>query len=286
MFDKILVGYDGSKRSVDAVVLSRRLAALGAGQMIGAYVRLLDANGRHAGTPTRPPNDILVRTVRGLSAAHALCELAESEAFDLVVIGSSNRGRVGRGFPGSTADRLLHSAPCPIAVAPAGYSDSVPKAFSRIGAAVCPDPEAIHALQIAATIAKTSGAKLDVVGAFPGPALERFEYGDLGSGEVLVNVRESAQADLEDVTRSLGDGLAATAQLFDGSPTRVLVEHGAELDLLVMGSHGYGPLGRVLLGSVSHDVIRYCPVPVLVVPLRNERSVIRSSGTDVGVQPE
>jgi len=227
-----------------------------------------------------------VRTVRGLSAAHALCELASSEAFDLVVIGSSDRGRVGRTFPGSTADRLLHSAPCPIAVAPAGYRDSVPKAFARIGAAVCPDPEAIHALQTAAAIAKTSGAELDVVGAFPGAALERFEYGDLGSSEVLVNVRESAQSDLDEFTRSLGDGIAATAQLFDGSPTRVLVDHAAELDLLVMGSHGYGPLGRVLLGSVSHEVIRYCPVPVLVVPLRNERSVSRSSGTAVGVRPE
>ena len=37
------------------------------------------------------------------------------------MIGSSRRGGVGRVFAGTTAERLLHGAPCPVAVAPRGF---------------------------------------------------------------------------------------------------------------------------------------------------------------------
>ena len=40
----------------------------------------------------------------------------------------------------------------------------------------------------------------------------------------------------------------------------------ALLDLLVIGSRGYGPLGRTLLGGVSAEMMRTSPGPVLVVP--------------------
>jgi nucleotide-binding universal stress UspA family protein len=39
--------------------------------------------------------------------------------------------------------------------------------------------------------------------------------------------------------------------LLDGDPAAALAEQGIELDLLVVGSHGYGPLLRTLLGGVS-----------------------------------
>jgi nucleotide-binding universal stress UspA family protein len=35
--------------------------------------------------------------------------------------------------------------------------------------------------------------------------------------------------------------------------------------LLVLGSRGYGPVARVLLGSVSRRVVADAPCPVLVV---------------------
>jgi nucleotide-binding universal stress UspA family protein len=52
-----------------------------------------------------------------------------------------------------------------------------------------------------------------------------------------------------------------------GDPARVLErEAGEGLDLLVLGSRGYGPVRRVLLGGVSESVVRRSPCPVLVVP--------------------
>ncbi|MFB3093273.1 MAG: universal stress protein [Dehalococcoidia bacterium] len=41
-------------------------------------------------------------------------------------------------------------------------------------------------------------------------------------------------------------------------------EHG--IDLVVMSTHGFGGLKRLLVGSVTDRVIRSCEVPVLVVP--------------------
>jgi nucleotide-binding universal stress UspA family protein len=52
----------------------------------------------------------------------------------------------------------------------------------------------------------------------------------------------------------------------DGDPASELTRECAEgVDLLVVGSRGYGPLARVLLGSVSRKVVQDAPCPVLVV---------------------
>jgi nucleotide-binding universal stress UspA family protein len=56
------------------------------------------------------------------SPARALHDLAEHHEASLFVLGSSRRGLVGRVLPGAVTDRLLHGAPCPVAVAPGGFS--------------------------------------------------------------------------------------------------------------------------------------------------------------------
>jgi nucleotide-binding universal stress UspA family protein len=51
-----------------------------------------------------------------------------------------------------------------------------------------------------------------------------------------------------------------------GLPGPALVEAGHGVDVLVTGSRGYGPLGSVLLGSVSRYAADHAPCPLLVVP--------------------
>jgi nucleotide-binding universal stress UspA family protein len=56
-----------------------------------------------------------------------------------------------------------------------------------------------------------------------------------------------------------------------GSPANALVRECEDgVDLVVLGSRGYGPLARVLLGSVSRHVAQHAPCPVWVAP-RPER---------------
>jgi nucleotide-binding universal stress UspA family protein len=52
-----------------------------------------------------------------------------------------------------------------------------------------------------------------------------------------------------------------------GSPFFEIVRYAQEqhIDLIVIGTHGRGPLGHMLLGSVAEKVVRKAPCPVLTV---------------------
>jgi nucleotide-binding universal stress UspA family protein len=52
-----------------------------------------------------------------------------------------------------------------------------------------------------------------------------------------------------------------------GSPYSEIVRYATEhrIDLIVLGTHGRGPLGHMLLGSVAERVVRTAPCPVLTV---------------------
>jgi nucleotide-binding universal stress UspA family protein len=64
-----------------------------------------------------------------------------------------------------------------------------------------------------------------------------------------------------------------------GSTGRALskLESSAEVDLLVLGSRGYGPVRRVLLGDVAGNVIRGAACPVVAVPSGDATDQLRTS---------
>ena len=65
--------------------------------------------------------DVVTEAIADLSPARALQELAVRESAALVVLGSTHRGTLGRVIAGTTAERLLHGAPCSVAVVPDGF---------------------------------------------------------------------------------------------------------------------------------------------------------------------
>ncbi len=285
MFENVLVGYDGTARSDDAVALASLIAASAGHHITAVCVYWYLPTGGGAGAsyagPDMRPGDleeavariadqyggaIEVESVANPSSPRALQELVESREFDLVVVGSTGRGKLGRTLPGTTADRLLHGSPCPVAVAPVGFRDRAPERLTRVGVAYCPEPDAQPALEVAGELARETGAELDVISAFDGAAIERIRYGALGVGEVIVDARESASADLDHAVRMIGPDVTVRTRLLDGSAVDVLTQQAANLDLLVLGSRGYGPVGRVLLGSVSHRLMLQSTAPLLVVP--------------------
>jgi len=56
-------------------------------------------------------------------------------------------------------------------------------------------------------------------------------------------------------------------KILQGHPSTVILEEisNENIDLVVMGSHGYGPIAGAVLGSVSQRVLRKSPCPVLIV---------------------
>jgi nucleotide-binding universal stress UspA family protein len=71
----------------------------------------------------------------------------------------------------------------------------------------------------------------------------------------------------EIVRRGRSQGVTVEFLVWQGDPGEVVVEAAASerVDLVVVGSHGRGSVGRLLIGSVSDHIVRNAPCPVLVV---------------------
>ncbi|HEV7844822.1 MAG TPA: universal stress protein, partial [Thermoleophilaceae bacterium] len=210
--------------------------------------------------------------LRSTSAARALHELAEEEDAGLLVVGSSRKSAVGRVLAGWTGTRLLHGAPCPVAVVPIDWSGEKPPA--TIGVAYTDSPTGRDALRGGFALAHRIGALLRVVTAVPhtegmhletdppiAPVVDRRDVVDV-EGEH----RLEAEAHLRAVVAELEGDVPVEAEALVGDPAKVLVDFSKGVDLLVVGSRGYGPARAVLLGSVSRRVMGEAYCPVLVLP--------------------
>lgn len=67
--------------------------------------------------------------------------------------------------------------------------------------------------------------------------------------------------------REKAPALRITTEVFEESPKKVIVEEAERwrADLIIVGSHGYGPVKRFLLGSVSQAVALHAPCSVEIV---------------------
>jgi nucleotide-binding universal stress UspA family protein len=177
----------------------------------------------------------------------------------MLVVGSSHQGTVGRVFPGSVAERLLHGAPCPVAVAPAGYSES-DGCIETVSVGVDGRAPSELALEFAVGLARHASAKLSLLRI--GPDLY---WGTMGVPPVE-EMDEANRRALKATLAEVPDDVEADSHYCIGDPAFELIRRSAEHDLLVLGSRGYGPVRSVLLGSVSSFVVRNAATPVLVVP--------------------
>ncbi len=282
---KIIVGVDGSDRSDDALALASSLARRTGAEIVLARAYPYDDEAGHLGDSSRRHHlrqdaqqtldrlraladvslQITTRTIADPSPSRALHTLAEREAAALVVIGSSHRGAVGRVFAGTTAERLLHGSPCPVAVAPLGFAGR--GAISRIAVGWNRSAEATAALDAATAIARALGAGLRVVEILDiqwagTPAIIPGSGAELAAHQPAARARAS----LDDVVASLPGDVPVESALVLGHPASDLVSQSEDADLLVLGSRGYGPRRAVLLGGVSGRVVRRAACPVIVVP--------------------
>jgi nucleotide-binding universal stress UspA family protein len=74
------------------------------------------------------------------------------------------------------------------------------------------------------------------------------------------------------VERGREEGVPVSFLVWEGDPGDMIVSaaEAEHADMVVVGSHGRGAVGRLLLGSVSEHVVRHAPCPVLVVRPRDE----------------
>jgi nucleotide-binding universal stress UspA family protein len=218
------------------------------------------------------------RQIDNMSAARGLHEAAEAQDAGLLVVGSTNRGALGRVLPGSTAERLMHGAPCPIAIVPHEWEAG--GGLNTIGVAYVDTDEARQALRGAHALARRTGAKLRVLtavkaglSAYGATEATTPVQAAKGITDIEGELRTQAENALRQQTDALGDGVPVETDAFVEDPADVLIRVSENLDLIVCGSRGYGPLRAVLLGGVSRRLAADARCPVIVLPRGVEASL-------------
>jgi nucleotide-binding universal stress UspA family protein len=267
----------GAALVVAAVLARPPVLAVSAGQSLAYGVvdpdlldeapealRALEGRLRNLGVDAR------VRVSRAASAASALHALAEDEDAALLVVGSERRSDPGRVRAGSTAGRLLHGSPCPVALVPRDWTE---RAVETVGVAFVDGEEGHEALRGAYAIARRLRARLRAITVVKPrladasraeasmPARDRRDPEDV-EGEY----RADAERALLRAAGELGANVPVEVEALIGDPAELLVAASEHLDLLVCGSRGYGPVRAVLLGSVSGAVMMSARCPVIAVP--------------------
>lgn len=204
--------------------------------------------------------------VRTGAAHRVLTDAAEQTGTDLIVVGATGSGPLSAELLGSTADRVLRKATCPVLIvrgelpvpprhvlAPVDLSELSGEAF-LCGLRLLGQIAGGQEIQVRATYALTFFHALEV---------RRTEGAPLEQAESVAveELRQFVQAHRPE------EPFQVETAILQGDPRveilRELEERPA--DLLLLGTHGRGGIDRLMLGSVASTVSRQAPCSVLVV---------------------
>ena len=221
------------------------------------------------------PGDLDVQQIvhQASSVPVGLTELAAQVSADIVVVGSSSSGPLGRIALGSVTDRLVHTAAVPVAIAPRGYPAQAGR-IERLTVAYGGRADQVGLVATSAELAGRWSARLRIT-SFTVRPVTMFSGSIETAAEDLVvkqwarGTQRGIAAQLETV-RSGIDILGPEVVIGAGATWRdavEAVEWGAG-DILVLGSGAAGPVAQVFLGSAAAKILRHSPVPTMIMPRR------------------
>ena len=200
---------------------------------------------------------------------HQICKLAEEIRADLIAISTHGRTGWDRVLLGSTSERIIRHAPCPILVV--RQTRASKKKQPRIDTVLAPvdfSDCSAKGLNYAIGFTQLFGGHLVLLNTFQ-------IHHDLPSAVIysesrLVRwAREIAEAHMRDLVEATDfDGVKFETEIKKGPTARTIDRYGHEIeaDLIVAATHGWSGLPHVLMGSTAEQIVRYAKSPVLVVP--------------------
>lgn len=221
------------------------------------------------------PEDVSCRTVVRESASVSEGLVAAVREFDapMLVLGSSTMGLLGRVGLGSVTERLLHSSPVPVAVAPRGFTAAADKRITRVSIAYAVGPDESALITTAAEVAHDVGASVRLVTFAVRPSAPITSGVGLRVEDDVIDtwaedLQEAARVLRDRVSRLAGPPVQEEPVLGRGETwARALeVVPWGRGDVLVVGSSRTARTARVFLGGTASKIARHSPVPVIVVP--------------------
>lgn len=203
------------------------------------------------------------------SVSGGLLEVVESVDADLLVLGSSATGQLGQVVVGSTADRLLHSSPVPVAISPRGYRGSRKGALARITCAYPGTRDSVHVVQEVVELAMRFDVPMRVITfAVRGRTMFPPEVGLHAEDTILAAWAAHARELLAQLKTDGVVGEEVVLQVVTGNEWSEALDAAdwEDGELLALGTSPGGGIARVFLGSRGTKIVRHSPVPVLVLP--------------------
>lgn len=213
--------------------------------------------------------EIIYRSHASRSISGGIVEVMEQTSdAELLILGSSSNGQLGQVVIGSTADRLLHSSPVPVIIAPRGYRAARSARLTRITCAYPGTPEAIGTVARVAELAKRVDVPLRVITfAVRGRTMYPPETGLHVEDSILAAWEEHAQEMLERlrVQGIIDDSVQTQVASGSGWDRALDAADWEDGEILALGTSPRGDIARVFLGSHGSKIMRYSPVPVLTL---------------------
>lgn len=207
------------------------------------------------------------------------CHFAREIGADLIVLATRGHTGLARVFLGSTAERIVQFAPCPVLVTrqrnrPETTAGKIPRQFEfrpqRILVPVDFSCCSLAGLKYAALFARAFEAKLRLIHVlFPPNPVVADRMSMIPPGQVDDGRRVNAHLEMEALAQL--EFLRETECEMEVRTGYAIQEICAEIDranidLVVTSTHGQSGLEHTLLGSVAEHIVRYAECPVLVAP--------------------
>jgi nucleotide-binding universal stress UspA family protein len=207
---------------------------------------------------TRHPELVVHQVVRAVDPRQALLDVSDEAA--LIVVGSRGRGHVLSVVLGSVSEEVAGRATCPVVVIRPQYGTE-----PRRGVLVGTDgtAESLPVLRFAFRHARLRGFPLTVLHTVP--AVTTPSHVVPGEGDV-----EPARQALAESVAALSTqhpDVPMTLEIGHGTPAECLLARADEMDIVVVGHHERGRLGRFTHGSVAVAVLEHASVAIAVVPV-------------------
>jgi universal stress protein E len=280
---QILAATDFSERSNRAVRRAGMLA-----RQLGARLMLLhvvddDRPERLVIAETAAAHEFLNATIAPMSGdvqCEAIVEsgdpfdriakIATAKSVDLIVMGAHRKQILLDIFIGTSIERVARQRVAPVLMVntePAGP-------YERSLAAVDLSEHSGYALQTARTLGVLSRSQVVVVYAFQALAKGKLGYAGVAPDVIAKHVEQTAsdsRSELKDFLARIGGNLEQFAiRVKEGLPVPVISEvaNTVQADIVVMGAHGRSAILKLLLGSVTEEIMRSLDRDILVVPPR------------------